>query len=81
MFNAVLYSPKIRIEGAEEAVIRCVTGLQDELPAFTGLSLCVHVLTFGTFIPYRGGLHKSASDPEEHITVLIDGTIYVHVYL
>ena len=45
------------------------------------MSLCVHVLTFGTCIPYRGGLHKSASDPEEHITVLIDGTIYVHVYL
>ena len=81
MFNAILYLLKIRIKGAEEAVIRCVTELENELSAFTELSLYICILTFNTCIFYRGGLHKSASDPEEHITVLIDGTIYVHVYL
>ena len=80
VFNTVLYLFKIRIKRADEAIIRCVTNLQDELSAFTELFLYIYMLTFSTCILY-GGLHKSASNLEEHITVLIDGTIYVHVYL
>ena len=38
-------------------------------------------MTNNLVLSYRGGIHTSDSDWKDHVTVLIDDSWYIHVYV